>query len=181
MNESDRKKIETLAQEHGAEDCRWIPGDQVQVRQWVRFKCMFGCDSYGRKGTCPPEVPSVAECRSLFKEYDHILVMRLSAKLDAPEDRKEWSRKKNAKLLQLEKMVFFDGYHKAFLLEMDECRICKECSASRVECEKPHLARPSPESLGVDVFSTVRSLGFPIDVLSEYDQTMNRYSFLLVA
>ena len=42
------------------------------------------------------------------------------------------------------------------------------------------LARPSPEALAVDVFGTVRSLGFPIEVLSDYDQTMNRYAFLLV-
>jgi len=32
----------------------------------------------------------------------------------------------------------------------------------------------------MDVFTTVRSLGYPIEVLSRYDQTMNRYAFLLV-
>ena len=125
-------------------------------------------------------VPSVAECRDLFREYDRILVMRLSTKLDDPKDRAEWCRKKNARLLKLEREVFLSGYHKAFLLEMDECRICKECSAARIDCKKPKLARPSPEALAVDVFNTVRSLGFPIDVLSKYDQTMNRYAFLLV-
>ena len=37
-----------------------------------------------------------------------------------------------------------------------------------------------PESLGVDVFATVRKLGYPIDVLSSYDQEMNRYAFLMI-
>jgi predicted metal-binding protein len=180
MNDADRRKIEVLAKKFGAEECRWTSGSEVQVRQWVRFKCMFGCDSYGKKGGCPPAVPDVPECRTLFSEYDQILVMRFSTKLDDPEDRKAWCHKRNAKLLKLEREVFFSGYHKVFLLEMDECRICKDCAASRVDCKKPKLARPSPEALAVDVFSTVRSLGFPIEVLTKYDQTMNRYSFLLV-
>ncbi len=180
MNETDRRNIEDLARSHGAEDCRWTSGESVQVRQWVRFKCMFGCDSYGKKGGCPPAVPSVPECRELFREFDDILVMRLTVQLDDPEDRKKWSRKKNARLLKLEQRLFLSGYHKAFLLEMDECRLCQECKAVRTECQNPKLARPSPESLAVDVFGTVRELGYPIEVLSSYDQPMNRYAFLLV-
>jgi hypothetical protein len=34
--------------------------------------------------------------------------------------------------------------------------------------------------MAVDVFSTVRSMGYPIEVLSDYRQTMNRYAFLLI-
>jgi hypothetical protein len=37
-----------------------------------------------------------------------------------------------------------------------------------------------PEGLAVDVFSTVRKLGYPIQVLPDYKQTMNRYSFLMI-
>ena len=32
----------------------------------------------------------------------------------------------------------------------------------------------------MDVFATVRKLGYPIEVLIDYDQAMNRYAFLLV-
>jgi hypothetical protein len=34
--------------------------------------------------------------------------------------------------------------------------------------------------MAVDVFSTVRQLGYPIQVLRDYSETMNRYAFLLV-
>jgi hypothetical protein len=34
--------------------------------------------------------------------------------------------------------------------------------------------------MAVDVFSTVRKIGYPIQVLSDYDQEMNRYAVLLV-
>ena len=180
MKKGDLKKIDELAKRFGAEESKWASGEDVQVGQWVRFKCMFGCESYGKRGGCPPAVPSVPECRALFSEYERILVMRLSTKLDDPKDRDAWCHKKNARLLKLEREVFTAGYHKAFLLKMDECRMCKDCAATRVDCKKPKLARPSPEALAVDVFGTVRKLGFPIEVLSEYDQTMNRYAFLLV-
>ncbi|UCE57072.1 MAG: hypothetical protein JSV31_15050 [Desulfobacterales bacterium] len=48
------------------------------------------------------------------------------------------------------------------------------------DCKYPRIARPSPEAMAVDVYSTVRQFGFPIHVLSEYSQEMNRYAFLLI-
>jgi hypothetical protein len=34
--------------------------------------------------------------------------------------------------------------------------------------------------MAIDVFATVRKVGFPIEVLAEYSQEMNRYAFLLI-
>lgn len=176
----ERQTVEALARKHGFADFSWISGNDVQVRQWVRFKCMFGCDSYGKNACCPPEVPSVAECRELFGEYDHILVLRLSVKLADPTDREEWSRNKNLELLSLERDVFLSGHHQALLLFMDECRLCEECPGTRAKCRKPFMARPSAEALAVDVFATARGAGFSLDILTGYDQEMHRYAFLLV-
>jgi predicted metal-binding protein len=176
----DRRKIEQTARESGWADFRWISGKDVQVREWVRFKCMFGCGYYGKTGVCPPVVPAIPECRELFTEYEHILVIHLAAKFDNPEDRHEWGRKQNAEMLKLERAVFLSGHHKAFLLLMDTCSACAECVVARPECHNPQLSRPCPEALGVDVFATVRSIGFPIEVLTDRTQTMNRYAFLLV-
>jgi predicted metal-binding protein len=175
----DKVSLEGLAGKHGVQDFRWISGSDLQVRQWVRFKCMFGCSSYGKKAACPPAVPSVSECRELFAEYDHVLVLQISAQVD-PDDLKAWSKEKNQALLQLERDVFLAGHHKALLLFMDECRLCEDCPPARAECRNPSLARPCPEAMAVDVFSTARSAGFPIEVLTGYQQEMKRYAFLLV-
>lgn len=176
----DQLQIEAELAARGFEDFRWIAGKDVQVRQWVRFKCSYGCDSYGRKGGCPPEVPSIADCREFFGEYAKVVVIRIRAQFPDPEQRKEWSRQINQKLLGLERAVFLAGYHKAFQLFMDECRICPECPGERRSCNHPKLLRPSPEALGVDVFATVRGCGFAIEVLSDLQTEMNRYAFLLV-
>ncbi len=146
----------------------------------MRFKCKFGCTSYGKKGSCPPQVPSVEECRAFFSEYSDAVIFRFVKKVDRPEDRVPWSRELSKKLIKLEREAFWAGYHKVFMLYMDECRLCEKCTGSREACVNKDDARPGPEALAVDVFTTVRSVGYPIEVLSSYDQEMNRYAFLMV-
>ena len=72
------------------------------------------------------------------------------------------------------------GNRKAFLLFMDTCELCKECSGSRRGCFNKTGARPAPEAMAMDVFATVRKVGYPIEVLTDYKQAMNRYAFLMV-
>ena len=66
------------------------------------------------------------------------------------------------------------------MLFMDSCCFCRECSGRREACEKPRMARPAPEAMAVDVYSTVRRFGFEINVRTDYDQTMDRFAFLMV-
>jgi len=173
-------EMEALLAKHGYTDFKWMNPRDIVVSQWVRVKCMFGCDEYGRTASCPPNVPSVSECRRFFDDYSTGLILHFEKKVDKPEDRHSWSRKVNRKLLMLEKDVFCAGYEKAFLLFMDSCCLCADCPGVRVECKNPKSARPSPEAMAVDVFSTVKQYGYPIEVLSAYSQAMNRYAFLLI-
>jgi predicted metal-binding protein len=176
----DKDMVEGIFRELGFSDFNWLDGADVVVSEWVRMKCMFGCSAYGKGGCCPPNVPSVAECRTFFQNYSSIAVFHVAKRVAKPEDRYAWSREVNRKLLDVEKAVFLKGNHKAFLLFMDECRLCTKCLGVRTECKNPKLARPSPESFAVDVFTTVRKLGYPIDVLDDQKSEMNRYAFLLV-
>lgn len=180
MNNIDRGKFASIFVNEGYRDYRWIEPEQIVVAQWVRFKCMFGCSSYGKKGTCPPHVPPVGECREFLTEYSHIAVIHFEMRFADPNERYEWSRRENRKLLDLEKKIFLEGYQKAFLLFMDECRLCNQCTGSRESCINKEGARPSPESLGIDVFATVRNIDYSIEVLSDFSQKMDRYAFLLI-
>jgi len=180
MTVVERKDFETLFKENGYTDFRWMSPADIVVGQWVRVKCMFGCGEYGRTATCPPNVPSVAECRQFFDEYRTGVIFHFEKKVAKPGDRHAWSRKANRKLLEVERAVFLSGYPKAFLLFMDSCCFCAECPGDRAACMNARDARPSPEAMAVDVFSTVRKYGFPIEVLADYSQAMHRYAFLLV-
>ncbi len=176
----DKEAVEKVFRELGYADFKWLSGGDVVVSEWVRMKCMFGCGAYGKSGCCPPNVPSVNECRAFFQNYSAIAILHFGKRVAKPEERFAWTKDVNRKLSDLERAVFLVGYHKTFLLFMDECRMCDKCPGPRTECRNPKLARPSPESFAVDVFTTVRKVGYPIGVLNDYTAEMNRYAFLLV-
>jgi len=177
---SEREQLEKIFRKHSFADFKWIDPKTIVISQWVRMKCMFGCKEYGVKACCPPNVPSVAECERFFHEYAEAVIFRFEKKVKKPEDRYEWTKRINTKLLKLEREVFVAGYPKAFLLFMDTCYLCKECSGERENCFNKQYARPAPEALAVDVFSTVTEVGYPIEVLSDYSESMNRYAFLMI-
>jgi predicted metal-binding protein len=174
------KRIEELAKEHGFNDFKWIDPSQIITAHWVRAKCEFGCGSYGRKACCPPETPSVGDCRSLFDEYKTGLFYHFSKKFSDPQLRHAWSRDLNAAALSLERAVFLEGFHKAFVFAPAPCNLCSECKGRRNECTNPAKARPSLESFSADVFGTARKFGYPIGVLRDYGVEINRYGALLI-
>jgi predicted metal-binding protein len=180
ISEAERQRLTALVQQHGYTDFKWIDPNRIVVSQWVRMKCMFGCGEYGHTASCPPNLPSVAECERFFHEYGDAIIFHFTKTVAKPEDRHAWTRKVNMKLLKLEREVFMAGYERAFLLFMDSCSICTECSGARESCKEPRLSRPAPEAMAVDVYTTVRQFGFPIDVRTDYAQQMDRYSFLMI-
>jgi len=177
---NNRKQLENLFHKHQFTDFKWIDPHNIVVSQWVRMKCTFGCKEYGKNACCPPNTPSLNECRTFFSEYREGVVFHFAKKVEKPEERHEWTKGVNSRLLSLEREVFLADNPKAFLLFMDSCGLCKNCAEERIECKNKRSARPTPEAMTVDVFSTVKQLGYPIEVLSDYSKTMNRYAFLLI-
>ncbi len=180
LSEGARRELEALFRKHGYRDFKWIDPQRIVVSQWVRMKCMYGCGEFGHNASCPPNTPSVDECERFFREYTDSAIFRFEKVVDKPEDRHAWSREVNLKLSKLEREVFLSGYEKAFLLFMDSCHICAKCSGERVTCREPKIARSSPEAMAMDVYSTVRTVGYPIEPLNDYSKAMNRYAFLMV-
>ena len=177
---ADQALLQKHFQEHGVDDFRWIDPAEIVVGQWVRMKCLYGCSDYGRNASCPPNTPSVAECRDFFREYRIGAIFRFAKRFADPEERHGWTREVNRSLLALERQVFIAGYQKVFLLFMDNCKLCQECARTRTACRNRPHSRPTPEGMGVDVFATVAKFGFPIEVLARYEEEMNRYAFLLI-
>jgi predicted metal-binding protein len=177
---SDMDKLEVILGEWGYDDYTWLDPKKIVTARWVRMKCEFGCPHFGKCAICPPNAPSLADCERFFSEYQRAVLLQFSGTVEKPEDRHQWTRKINGRLLNLERAVFLAGWYKAFVLFVDPCNFCEECVPTRDLCEDPKTARPSPEGLAVDVFATARNAGKPIEVLEDYDREMNRYGILLV-
>lgn len=177
---SDRIALESVFAKHGFVDFKWIDPKAIVVAQWVRVKCMFGCVEYGKCATCPPNTPSIQECEKFIKEYKEAVVFHFEKKVDKPEDRKVWSKGVNAKLVEMEREVFIAGYYKAFMMPMDSCTQCSDCTDERIKCKNKRVARPGADAMGIDVYASARGVGYPINVLEDYSKPMNRYAFLLI-
>ena len=63
---------------------------------------------------------------------------------------------------------------------IDSCSLCDECGVTKERCKNPRQSRPGPEAMAVDVFGTVAKVGYPIEVLTDPKQSMNRYAILMV-
>ncbi len=175
-----REELDGLFAQHGFTDYKWLKPKDVKTAQWVRLKCLFGCPNYGVKGSCPPNVPSIEACREIFSEYEEIAIFHFQKALKDPAERVPWGRELKDRLLKLEREVFLSGRYKAFLISFNACSECKECAGNREECHDKRSARPGADAMGIDVYATARGVGYPIQVLKDYGETMNRYAFLLV-
>jgi predicted metal-binding protein len=176
----EKRKLENIFKKHGLSDFKWLTAENIEVGQWVRMKCQFGCDEYGLAACCPPNMPSFAECLKLFREYDHVAVFHFEKKMKEDEVRKDWNKEVSDVLLAIERDVFLSGYYKAFMLFMSSCPYCPECTPQKDDCKHPEKCRPTPEGLCMDVYKTVRKIGYPIEVVKDHNDTMNRYAFLFV-
>jgi predicted metal-binding protein len=154
------------AKKLGAKDARVILARSVVTAEWVRLKSRFGCGGYAQALTCPPYSPKPEETRKMLKEYKRALLIRGDQYADIREI-----------VTALEREAFLDGYWKAFAMASGPCEYCKTCGE---HCRYPRKARPSMEACGIDVFTTVRANGFPIEVVKSRSCKANYYGLLLL-
>jgi predicted metal-binding protein len=177
---TDKLVLEQIFQEAGLTDYRWIDPREIVVEEWVRFKCVWGCTSYGHRVNCPPNQPPVAECERFVRGYTTGAVFHFSRLISTDEENEEWTKPLNDALYAVERNAFLAGYYKAFALYPENCSLCKVCAGSKTECRNRMKSRPGPDSLGIDVYATVRKVGYPIQVVPERGHVVNRYGFVLV-
>lgn len=171
--EDDLNKFCQLAVKLGVAEAKIIKRENIVVSDWVRFKCQFGCDGYGKTLTCPPYSPTPEEFRKVLKGFNWAILLQFESR-DLEDD----SRASHDIMAKLEREVFLNGYYSAIGLAAGPCPYCDECNLK--ECAHPHLARPSMEACGIDVYATVRKAGFNLGVVRNQDETSTYFGLLLV-
>jgi predicted metal-binding protein len=114
----------------------------------------------------------------MIHEYEHALIFHFSLQT---EDRGEHF-KLMARLSELERTLFLDGYYRVFLLQYGSCILCKDCVAegTRVKCINKMRSRPGADAMGIDIYQTAHNVGYPVKVLKNHDETTNRFAFILI-
>jgi predicted metal-binding protein len=157
----------------GADHAVVVSASDVVTAPWVRMKCQFGCSNYGRMIGCPPNSPAPDQTRSLLDSFTTaILLHRHVVKGREPVDRL------NDLAVDLERMLFFDGFYRAWAAGSGPCRKCKECNMPG-PCRHSDRARPSMEACGIDVFATARAQGLPIRTLRDREEERDFYALVL--
>lgn len=136
----------------------------VVTGNWVRLKCQYGCGGYGETLTCPPYSPTPAYTQKMLQDYQISLLLVYHVE---PENEDEVCKKIRETVASLERDVFLDGYYKAFGMGAGPCNLCPQCDVNE-SCKYPHIARPSLEACGIDVFQTLRNVGIEIEVAKSY-------------
>ncbi|HJW74856.1 MAG TPA: DUF2284 domain-containing protein [Thermoleophilia bacterium] len=163
----------------GCDRARVIDPESVVVAQWVRMKCLYGCDEPGVYRTCPPDgAPALEETRRLLREYGRAILLGVGPIVGDKRSDAE-SRRLNDAALALERELFLAGFHKTWTMGAGPCDICSACTKGE-PCPTPELARPSMEGCGVDVFTTVRRAGWEIAVVKDRAGEFRYFALVLV-
>ncbi|MFZ2070006.1 MAG: DUF2284 domain-containing protein [Halobacteriota archaeon] len=195
-----KKDWKTLLQElreiHA--DFNLITVAEIEVSEWVRWKCEYGCRAYGKHLTCPPYTPGPEETRKLLKGYEKAIITRFKDVKPNLEVQPAhihhflWDAifKTHNTMFELERHAFLAGYYKAFAMAALPCTYCRDCLperegfsldlASKRFCEHQDKVRPSMEACGIDVFKTVGKVGYEIDVRTSPHERIIFFGLLLI-
>jgi predicted metal-binding protein len=158
--------LRVLAVKLGGKNAKILRAEDVIVADWVRLKCMYGCDGYGRSLTCPPYSPTPEETRRMLRSYEYCILVEFPSEADT-----------HRIMAELEREAFLAGYYSAFAMPAGPCELCGECTLKN--CRYPEIARPSMEACGIDVYATARKAGFDIKPLKSRGEIPKYFGLLL--
>jgi predicted metal-binding protein len=180
-NRDDIASWRERAIELGVSDAVVLTPDQVVTAEWVRLKCLFGCDP-GRCRTCPPFSPEPAQTRRILDEYSAVLLLRLDvpAAEAIADDWLRHSRRMSSMALALERELFLAGLHKTFAIAGGRPCSLNEACGRPDDCDCCETVRPGPAGCGIDVFATSRNAGWELSVVPRAGEPYHVFALLLL-
>ena len=170
------EKYVTQALAAGVFEAKVIPVRNVVTAEWVRLKCQFGCDGFGRRLCCPPNTPTPESMKRVLSAYRHALIYSYTC---TPRGYRAKRLRMQRLVPAIERAMFLDGHYKAFGLMAGPCRLCKKCNLDG-SCRHSELARPSMESCGIDVYATARNSGIRLEVATRRNGPSKHINLILI-
>jgi predicted metal-binding protein len=175
--------LKEAGKNYGLESITPFSAEDIIVAEWVSLKCRYGCSRYNRSWCCPPATPGPDKVRQILAEYSQALLLQSSHRM--PQFYRDDVRKRSILVrcwkgtVSLERILFLEGYHKAFSLVGESCALCKKCVYPN-NCRFPQEKRPSLESFSIDVIGTLHRLGIKPQVAKDINAAFSYYAIILV-
>lgn len=167
----------------GLETILPVKTERIVVAQWVHLKCRYGCSRYNKSWCCPPATPNPEKSRAILAEYSTALLLAGSQCSPGFYRRDSQNRVRRVRYwkgtVSLERMLFLEGYYKAFGLVGEICALCKECAFPE-DCRFPQERRPTVESFSIDVIGTAQQAGLQPKVARQKIESFSYYGIVLL-
>ena len=167
MNKEEIKSVGQLCETRNIKQYKIIDPKSIVLGDWTRHKCQYGCPAYNTNLCCPPYSPDSESTKKIIDDYNIALLLHFG---------KEGKVSKN--IVELERKIFLLNFPKTIGFGAGPCTLCKECNLN--SCQNPKLARPSMEACGIDVYTTAKNNGFPIEVAKNKEYEQNYYGLVLI-
>ncbi|MCG2774312.1 MAG: DUF2284 domain-containing protein [Desulfobacterales bacterium] len=183
ISQSSIQRLLKKGKDYGLEAIFPFSTEKIVVAEWVRMKCHYGCSHYDTNWCCPPATPSSDQARVILGEYS--LALLLVGNQNCQEFYLNNGRKRAKQVrywkgtVSLERLLFLEGYYKAFSLVGETCALCKECTYPEA-CRFPQERRPAVESFSIDVIGTLQNLGKTSRVARHVSESFGYYGIILV-
>ena len=142
-----------------------IPAQDLVPRPHVRGLCAADrCGEYGRHHLCPPAVGTLAQCAARLQAFHHAVLVQQGYAVEVADRPAAEATKRDLheRVLALETAARAALWPGAWALMAGSCNLCSPCTIVHGKaCPYPGSARPSLESMGVDVIALVGPLGWP--------------------
>lgn len=162
MAYEDLNIFREIAKEQGADIITPVFADQLVMDFRTTYKCRT-CPKYGKKPTCPPNIPDFEYFQRLIRCYRYGLIIgktyRYSSDAEYEQMRKESSPRLQNILFLMEEQAFQRNYYWAISFIGGSCRGCDHCPMDGSACVNPVKGRIPMEAIGVNVFDTCKQLG----------------------
>ena len=157
--------------------------DKIVVAEWVHLKCKYGCSQFNTSWCCPPVTLDYEKTKNLMKEYS--LALLLVGRTRRVDFYRNNQRKRVRQLrgwkgtVSIERLLFMEGFYKAFSLVGEGCALCKTCAYPE-NCRFPREKRPSLESFSIDVMGTLKAINIVPKVATSINDHYCYYSLILL-
>ncbi|MDY7032261.1 MAG: DUF2284 domain-containing protein [Thermodesulfobacteriota bacterium] len=129
------------------------------------------CGNYGKNYMCPPHIGSIAEMQDMLVNYSEGILFQYSKEFNVKKNRKKVEETKldfHRIILQLENFMKEKGIFELQGLIGGSCALCGFCYAGlNKPCPSPEKARPSLESLGIDLMTLLKGLDLDTEFHSD--------------
>jgi len=162
MDKEEQIALST-GKKYGINEAIVIYTSKIDVKDYVLLKCKFGCTRYGKSYNCPPNTPTPDQTRRILTDYKKALIVGGEVKGGFIGQKRI-----SEGIIAIERALFLNGYYKTFGLTPGSCVICENCGlGDNKPCKYPEKCRPSMESMGIDVFSTLKKFKKNLDVIKD--------------